>query len=197
MRYFLLNRPQSFTKLSLGFSLIELIVVIAIIGILTAAGFTAYSSYASGQKVDSVAQEFVTILEEARSKALNKEASGNCIDQNQRGFTVRFCPKPDPNPAIGCYGDYDYEFIFTCGGVNDRNRDEVIRTVTLPQGISLHPTLTNQRRFVFMYDSIYVKYWDTATSSFQIINDNSSVVFTDGNKTRTVKINSVGAISLQ
>jgi prepilin-type N-terminal cleavage/methylation domain-containing protein len=54
-----------------GFTLIELMVVIAILGILMAIGGTSWTSYREATKVDSAKEKVVSILQQARLKALS------------------------------------------------------------------------------------------------------------------------------
>ena len=54
-----------------GFTLIELMVVIAILGILMAIGGTSWTSYREATKVDSAKEKVVSIFQQARLKALS------------------------------------------------------------------------------------------------------------------------------
>jgi len=54
-----------------GFTLIELMIVLAILGILMAIGGTSWTSYREATKVDSAKEKVVSVLQQARLKALS------------------------------------------------------------------------------------------------------------------------------
>jgi len=60
-----------------GFTLIELLVVIAILGILMAIGGTSWTSYREATRVDSAKEKVVSVLQQARLKALSSGFSQN------------------------------------------------------------------------------------------------------------------------
>ena len=63
---------------SYGFTLIELMVVVAFIGILTSLGIAAYSSYNSSQEVQSSTANVQSMLNTAKSRSLTQVIPSSC-----------------------------------------------------------------------------------------------------------------------
>lgn len=73
---------------SYGFTLIEIMVVIAFIGILTSLGIAAYSSYNSSQEVQSSASNFESMLNTAKSRSLTQVIPSSCATNPVTGYEV-------------------------------------------------------------------------------------------------------------
>lgn len=61
------------TKTAKGFTLVEILVVIAILGILLTIGMSAFVSYGREQALQGSAREVAAVMEEARGKTLASE----------------------------------------------------------------------------------------------------------------------------
>ncbi|MDQ6981190.1 MAG: type II secretion system protein [Ghiorsea sp.] len=91
-----------------GFTLIELLAVIAILGILMAIGGTSWTSYREATRVDSAKEKAVSILQQARLKAISS------------GFTQPITVDFPANTIVGIngltesFGDVDLQ-NFVCG----------------------------------------------------------------------------------
>ena len=73
----------------LGFTLIELMITVTIVGILAAAGMPAFSSFVAGQRIKTASFDVMSTLMLARSEALKRNANvtiapvmvGNVVDR--------------------------------------------------------------------------------------------------------------------
>lgn len=111
--YYQLSTPK-------GFTLIELLVVFSITGILSAIGVVGFVSFNQSQTISSSANEVVTILNLAKSRALSQVKLGSCTSsQSLEGYEVQITV-----PRI-------YKLNVRCSGFT-----YLIETKTLPQDIS-------------------------------------------------------------
>ena len=63
---------------SSGFTLVELMITLAIAGILVAVGIPSFNSTISDSRLTSYANEFVTALNLARSEAIKARCTSHC-----------------------------------------------------------------------------------------------------------------------
>jgi len=97
---------RSFRPGSAGFSVAELVVLIAVIGVLSAIGFPLYLSYARAQETDSAARVIVVALNQARQLAVTRGVSFSAESQTNPNNRMRFCsglvvPCPGGNVFTG------------------------------------------------------------------------------------------------
>ena len=119
-------------KLSQGFTLVELIVVIVIISIITGSAIAAYSTYANFKASDSETKQLIDTLELAKKKASTNDLSTPC-DAN------------DPNNPNMTFTGFQvvinsqkYDLILHCvdsGG--DQDITKIITTHMLPTKITI------------------------------------------------------------
>jgi Tfp pilus assembly protein FimT len=101
---------RSFRPGSAGFSVVELVVLIAVIGVLSAIGFPLYLSYARAQETDSAARVIVVALNQARQLAVTRGVSFSAESQTHPNNRMRFCsglvvPCPGGNVFTGAETD--------------------------------------------------------------------------------------------
>jgi len=102
-----------------GFTFIELLVVFSIIGILSAVGFTSFATYGQSQALNSAANNIVTFINLARSRAESQVKPEDCVNNNLElesyevrlcGINNNFCISGIKSPSFG------YELDVWCGG---------------------------------------------------------------------------------
>ena len=71
-----------------GFTLIEILIVFAFIGILTVLGIASYSTYTSAQTVNSSASDVATMLSTAKSNSLSQVIPNSCGANPVTGYQV-------------------------------------------------------------------------------------------------------------
>ena len=101
---------RSFRLGAAGFSVAELVVLVAVIGILSAIGFPLYLSYSRAQETDSAARTLVVALNQARQLAVTRSVSFSAESQTNPNNRMRFCsgtvvPCPGGNVYTGAETD--------------------------------------------------------------------------------------------
>src|SRR5262249_27473486 len=89
-----------------GVSVAELLVLIDVIGVLSAIGFPLYLSYSRAQETDGAARTLVVALNEARQLAITRGVSFSAETQTNPNNRMRFCsgtvvPCPGGNVYTG------------------------------------------------------------------------------------------------
>lgn len=105
---------------SLGFTIIELLVVFTFIGILTSLGIASYSSYTSSQSVQTAATNFVNLLHTAQSRSLSQVIPSSCASGTMIGYEVDIAT-----------GGQQYSLTALCGASRIP-----ISTAALPYGVT-------------------------------------------------------------
>jgi Tfp pilus assembly protein FimT len=82
---------RSFRPSSAGFTVVELVVLVAVISILSAIGFPLYLSYSRAQETDSAARVIVVSLNQARQLAVTRGVSFSIETQTNPNNRMRFC----------------------------------------------------------------------------------------------------------
>jgi Tfp pilus assembly protein FimT len=82
---------RSFRRASAGFTVVELVVLTAVISILCAIGFPLYLSYSRAQETDSAARVIVVSLNQARQLAVTRGTSFSVETQTNPNNRMRFC----------------------------------------------------------------------------------------------------------
>jgi Tfp pilus assembly protein FimT len=110
-----------------GFSVIELLVLIALIGIVTAIGAPLYLSFQKAQETDGGARELVTALNQARQLAITRSTSFSVETQTNPQNRLRFCS----GTATPCPGGTAWTGAGTDGS-GWRGLDNAVRIVLGP-----------------------------------------------------------------
>ncbi|HEY7539027.1 MAG TPA: GspH/FimT family pseudopilin [Methylomirabilota bacterium] len=82
---------RSFRRAAAGFTVVELVVLTAVISILCAIGFPLYLSYSRAQETDSAARVIVVSLNQARQLAVTRGTSFSVETQTNPNNRMRFC----------------------------------------------------------------------------------------------------------
>lgn len=107
-QFSIINHQSSF-----GFTLIEIIVVFSIMTILSTAGIAAFVSYSRSEAVNAVAQDIVSMLNTAKSRASSQvkpTASPPCGEAGQ-GRTL------DGYGVVISVSSRNYKLVAVCGGL--------------------------------------------------------------------------------
>jgi len=101
---------RSFRLGAAGFSVVELVVLVAVIAILSAIGFPLYLSYSRAQETDGAARTLVVALNQARQLAITRSVSFSAETQTNPNNRMRFCsgtvvPCPGGNVYTGAETD--------------------------------------------------------------------------------------------
>jgi prepilin-type N-terminal cleavage/methylation domain-containing protein len=90
-----------------GFTLVELIIVTAVIGVLSAVGTAGFIDYSSTAKLNAAANDVVTLLNVAKSNALSQlKDHPACISSELNGYKVRIV------------NSTRYDLIVRCGNID-------------------------------------------------------------------------------
>src|SRR2546429_3195212 len=82
---------RAFRPDSAGFTVAELLVLLAVVSILCAIGFPLYLSYSRAQETDSAARVIVVALNQARQLAVTRGVSFSAETQTNPNNRMRFC----------------------------------------------------------------------------------------------------------
>jgi len=143
-----------------GYTLFEVVVVIAIIGILTVVTARAYPAARSSQSLRLAEQQLQSTLREAQQRAINEERETDClaiartVDEPNTTHEQRQCSD------IGVYVDGQALIMFadTDLGPDDEptgdfeytpGLDLELKTLPLPSGVSVRIDPRSSRSFVF------------------------------------------------
>ncbi len=86
-----------------GFTLLELLVVIGIIGALTSIGLASYSSYTTGQAIQIASADMMHMLNRAKSSSLSQVKQPQCGANPITGYQVSFTvPGPAYTMSVRC-----------------------------------------------------------------------------------------------
>src|SRR5262245_50365830 len=101
---------RSFRLGAAGFSVVELVVLVAVIAILSAIGFPLHLSASRAQETDSAARTLVVALNQARQLAITRSVSFSAETQTNPNNRMRFCsgtvvPCPGGNVYTGAETD--------------------------------------------------------------------------------------------
>ena len=82
---------RSFRPASAGFTVVELVMLVAVISVLSAIGFPLYLSYSRAQETDGAARTIVVSMNQARQLAVMRGVSFSVETQTNPNNRMRFC----------------------------------------------------------------------------------------------------------
>ncbi|MCX6756710.1 MAG: prepilin-type N-terminal cleavage/methylation domain-containing protein [Candidatus Nomurabacteria bacterium] len=112
-----------------GFTLLELLLVIAILAVLSVAGAASYRSFGTNTKLNSVTRTLAAEIKQAQSNAM--------IGKNNLKWGVHFVNSTN-----------DYYLIFSTPDFFSNVATVIISTTTLPTGISFSDPISNASKDV-------------------------------------------------
>lgn len=153
---------------SKGFTLIELMVALSITAILGVLGIAGFVNYNEAQVLQTSANEVVTMLNLAKSRAQSQVKLGSkCNGQVLDGYRV----------SIRTSSSARHKFVLMseCAGVTSD-----LDTKTLPQNVSFNATT----HFFFPVQKGGVE-------------TEGSIIISSGGKTKTITVNALGGVSVR
>jgi Tfp pilus assembly protein FimT len=114
---------------SAGITLVELVLLVAVISVLSAIGFPLYLSYSRAQETDGAARTLVVSLNQARQLAVMRGTSFSVETQTTPNNRMRFCS----GTSVPCGGG-----IYTGAGTDTNGW----RTLENRSSITLGPAIT-------------------------------------------------------
>lgn len=137
----MINNRQWFHTLCFykGFSLIELLVVLSVIGIVATVGIASFVSYSRSSAVQQAALDVVTLLKDAKSRAQSQVKPSSCTG-NLLGYQVDICGLP----SSSCSTQNTYRLVVSCS-----NGTSVITTRNLPSSVSFTENGTTSTSYLF------------------------------------------------
>lgn len=128
-----------------GFTLIEIIVVFAIIAILSVIGVAAFVNYSRIQTVENAASELSSTLLLAKSRSISQVKPTSSVPQCDanavlNGYKVILCPTATSD--ILCNSDNSYVLAVRCSDADYR-----IQTGVLPKNVTYNPSPSSMSFF--------------------------------------------------
>lgn len=148
-----------------AFTLIELILVFALIGVLTSLGIASYSTYNGTQAVQSSSADIENILRTAQSRAISQVKPSNCGNNALTGYQVDIT-----------VNSQDYSLSALCGS------KQVITSRQLPTQVSFANGSTASVFFALASGTV-------ANTGTIIINGYGKIKTVTINKTGSITVN--------
>lgn len=161
---------MSYKKLR-GFTMIELLLVISVVGILSSLGAGLYRDYGDTKRVSTAAEDVANLLTVAKTRAISQVKPAACGASELDGYRVVTCPG-------GCSGGtYSYQLEAYCGGAGS----QFGQIYKLPANVVFGST--SQQTVLFR----------TITGAAQSTSD---IVISSGSKSMTISTSKAGLITL-
>lgn len=163
-----------FRKIERGFTLIEIVLVVAIIMIVSGAGYLAVNQLNNTQNFEVAVNNFVNVIYEAKSNALSQVKLGNnCAATDLMGYKISISSEELPST---------YSLSIVCGSdINDSSTwtDTLLKTETFPENVSV--SLDSVDNFTF-------------TVPHALVEEAVEINLGNGNLINTVTVSTTGAI---
>lgn len=145
-------------KRSLGFTLIEIIIVFSVLAIVSVTGIAAFLNYSRSQTLNTAVSDVTTMLNVAKSRAISQKIvdsdTGNswCSSSSFGGYKLVLCRLTDDlgavttNPDCKNTNSDDYELQIVCSGASPTN---AISSKKLPTKIIFPTSPPSTLSFLF------------------------------------------------
>ena len=126
----------------MGFSIVELMTVIAILGILAAAAVPGFTTFVNNNRLAAVSNDLTATLQSAR------------LEATRRGVQVHLCPSNDGATCVDSATWRGWVAFADTNGNNSVDSGEMLRSMVLRAPIELlaGPELAASGRIVFRHD---------------------------------------------
>jgi prepilin-type N-terminal cleavage/methylation domain-containing protein len=174
-----------------GYSLIELLLVVAVIGILSSLGFSTFISYSQNQSLINATNELYSGISQAKSRTQTqvKPSAESCLTDTFDGYTVRIYSAPNNN----CSSESSSCYVITasCGSVE-------ITSSEIRKSVPSNITIDSDSAFRFNVLTGEVRVLNPQTNEFTDLPPSSGVRvgISSGDRERSIIINQDGRITL-
>lgn len=100
-----IKKKLSFKKLLNGFTLIEILLVFAVIGIITTITVTSFGTYSASQTFGTGVSEFANFMSITRSKSISQVKPSVCSSATLEGYMVALTSSTDYVQDVICGGN--------------------------------------------------------------------------------------------
>lgn len=84
-----------------GFTIIEFLIIIGLIGIMTTVSIASYTSFTESSKLTNETQKFTAILTLAQKRAVSGDVGGGCTNCSLNNFTVSWSVPSQTYSVVG------------------------------------------------------------------------------------------------
>jgi len=169
----LFSKPIAPNSRNRGFTLIEMIVVLSIIGIMVIIAIPSFTRFVQSNRLTTSANDFVSCLNLARSEAIT------------RGVTVTVCKSSDQAACVTT-GNWDQGWIVFA----DPNNDGVVASTA--DILRVHESLSGSATFVG--DANVANRISYAATGFPAVLSSGNLALTIGGSTINVVMNNTGRV---
>lgn len=122
-----------------GFTLLELIIVVALVSSLSIAGIVAYRDYSQRQSLETAADDLAAVIQLAKSRAISQVKPSDCGTQSLDGYRINipFFSAPEYTISAICEGNaYDIKTFKLARGIKfDADATTILPGIVSETGI--------------------------------------------------------------
>lgn len=174
-----------------GYTLIELIIVIAIISLFSTLGLAQYNSYSEQARLKTEAQKLSGVLELARKKALAQDLGPSCTANEFQGYQVKLGSTSD-----GTSSDTNkYLLSLCCSGTCSESASNRIQSYAFPNTNIVFGSAvvgTTGESFPYPVQFYPSQAYSSLSSTLTLMLKNSAITST--NKCIKITVSTIGVV---